>query len=130
MERIHERCAGLDKKTGVACRVADKVRTVCSFGTTTSELLALADWLRARQGTHVAVESTGVYWKPINNLLEGDFEGLVVKARHLKQVLGRKTDINDGQWLAQWLEHGLLKASFIPEAPQRAVRERCATGRI
>jgi len=125
MERVHERCAGLDvhKKTVVACRVAQQQREVRSFGTTTDELLALADWLRAAGVTHVAMESTGVYWKPIYNILESEFEVLVVNAQPMKHVPGRKTDINDAQWLAQWLEHGLLSASFVPEAPQRAVRE-------
>src|SRR5437879_3854297 len=125
MDRLHERCAGLDvhKKTVVGCRIVEKQREVRSFGTTTSELLTLADWLRAGQVTHVAMESTGVYWKPIYNILEGEFEVLVVNAQHIKHVPGRKTDINDAQWIAQLLEHGLLKASFVPEAPQRAVRE-------
>lgn len=125
MERVHERCAGLDvhKKTVVACRVVDQQREVRSFGTTTGELLVMADWLRAARVTHVAMESTGVYWKPIYNILEEDFEILVVNAQHIKHVPGRKTDINDAQWIAQLLEHGLLKASFVPEAPQRAVRE-------
>jgi transposase len=125
MERLHERCAGLDvhKKTVVACRIVDKVREVRSFKTSTGELLALADWLRTGQVTHVAMESTGVYWKPIYNILEGEFEVLVVNAQHIKHVPGRKTDINDAQWIADLLQHGLLKASFVPEAPQRAVRE-------
>jgi transposase len=125
MERLHERCAGLDvhKKTVVACRVTDGEQVVQTFGTSTSELLALADWLRAGQVTHVAMESTGVYWKPIYNILEGEFEVLVVNAQHIKHVPGRKTDINDAQWIAQLLEHGLLKASFVPDAPQRALRE-------
>lgn len=125
MERLYARCAGLDihKKTVVACRVTDKQREVRTFGTTTGDLLALADWLRVGQVTHVAMESTGVYWKPIYNILEGEYEVLVVNAQHIKQVPGRKTDINDAQWLAQLLEHGLLRASFVPDAPQRAVRE-------
>jgi transposase len=125
MERLHERCAGLDvhKKTVVACRIVDKQREVRSFETTTGELLALADWLRAGEVTHVAMESTGVYWKPIYNILEGEFEVLVVNAQHIKHVPGRKTDINDAQWIADLLQHGLLTASFVPEAPQRAVRE-------
>jgi transposase len=85
--------------------------------------LALADWLRVADVTHVAMESTGVYWKPIYNILEGDFEVLLVNAKHIKQVPGRKTDVKDAQWIAQLLRHGLLKGSFIPEAPQRALRD-------
>ena len=125
MDRLHEHCAGLDvhKKTVVACRVTGGEQGVQTFGTSTSELLGLADWLRAGQVTHVAMESTGVYWKPIYNILEGEFEVLVVNAQHIKHVPGRKTDINDAQWIAQLLEHGLLKASFVPDAPQRALRE-------
>jgi transposase len=125
MERVYARCAGLDvhKKTVVACRMVDKKSEVHSFATTTNALLALSDWLRAVEVTQVAMESTGVYWKPIYNILEGEFEVLVVNAQHIKQVPGRKTDINDAQWIAELLAHGLLKSSFIPDAPQRAVRE-------
>jgi transposase len=130
MDVIYERCAGLDvhKKTVVACRMVPteaglwqaETRT---FPTMTADLLALADWLRAAAVTHVAMESTGVYWKPIYNILEGDFEVLLVNAKHIKQVPGRKTDVKDAQWIAQLLRHGLLKGSFIPEAPQRALRD-------
>ncbi len=130
MRVVYERCAGLDvhKQTVVACRIVpdqsagwrSEVRT---FGTMTEELLALADWLRAEQVSHVAMESTGVYWKPVFNLLEGEFEVLLVNARHIKFVPGRKTDVKDAQWIAELLQHGLLKASFIPEAPQRELRE-------
>jgi transposase len=125
MDRVYERCAGLDvhKKTVVACRMVGRQREVRHFGTTTVELLSLADWLRSAGITHVAMESTGVYWKPIYNIVEGEFEVLVVNAQHIKNVPGRKTDINDAQWIAELLAHGLLKASFVPEAPQRAVRE-------
>jgi transposase len=126
MDIIYERCAGLDghQKTVVACRIVPteegwwqaETRT---FQTMTVDLLALADWLRAAAVTHVAMESTGVYWKPIFNILESDVESLLVNAKHIKQVPGRKTDVKDAQWIAQWLRHGLLKGSFIPAAQQR-----------
>ena len=121
MDIIHACCAGLDvhKKTVVACArrvgpdgtVSREVRT---FGTTTGELLALSDWLESRGVSHVAMESTGVYWKPIFNLLEGRFEVILVNAHRLKQVPGRKTDVKDAEWIAQLLQHGLLSPSFIP----------------
>jgi transposase len=94
-----------------------------TFKTMTIDLLALADWLRADGITHVAMESTGVYWKPIFNILERDFEVLLVNAKHIKQVPGRKTDVRDAQWIAQLLQHGLLKGRYIPETPQRALRD-------
>jgi transposase len=127
---LYERCAGLDvhKKTVVACRTMPKVdggwqyerRT---FQTMTADLLMLADWLRTAGVTHVALESTGVYWKPVFNILESEFVVIVVNAQHIKQVPGRKTDVRDAQWIAELLQHGLLKASFIPQAPQRALRD-------
>ena len=130
MDVVYERCCGLDihKKLVVACvlvpgkgRKAHKdVRT---FGTMTEDLLALADWLAGHGVTHVAMESTGVYWKPIWNLLEDRFELLLVNARHLKAVPGRKTDVKDSQWIAEPLRHGLLKASFVPDRPRRELRE-------
>lgn len=83
----------------------------------THDLLALADWLRAAGVTHVAMESTGIYWRPIFNLLEAEFTILLANAKHIKHVPGRKTDIKDAQWLAQLLQHGLLKPSFVPAAP-------------
>jgi transposase len=94
-----------------------------TFKTMTADLLLLADWLRAGQVTHVAMESTSVYWKPIFNILEGEFEVMLVNAQHIKFVPGRKTDVNDAQWIAQRLQHGLLKASLIPPLPQRELRE-------
>jgi len=127
---IHERCAGLDvhKKTVVACVLVDKPdgqvhREVRTFGTTTGEILCLAQWLKDQGVTSVAMESTGVYWIPIYNLLEGRFELRVVNAAHLKAVPGRKTDVNDAEWIAQLHRHGLLKGSFIPPKPQRQLRE-------
>jgi transposase len=130
MEVLYERCCGLDihKKTVVACvAIADGPRSVRkqvrSFGTMTDDLLALADWLAERGVTHVAMESTGVYWKPLWNLLEGRFALLLVNAQHIKQVPGRKTDVRDCEWLADLLRHGLLKPSFVPDRPQRELRE-------
>ena len=126
MQILHERCAGLDvhKKTVVACALTPEgTREIRSFGTMTADLLELVDWLQQRQIVQVAMESTGVYWKPIYNLLEGGFEVLLVNAKHIKFVPGRKTDVKDAQWIAELLQHGLLKASFIPPAPQRELRE-------
>jgi transposase len=126
MRRILERCAGLDvhAKTVVAClRVHGETKEIRTFGTTTPELLALAAWLTEAGVTHVAVESTGVYWKPIFNLLESAFEVWLVNARHIKRVPGRKTDVKDCEWLAQLLEAGLVKPSFIPPAPIRELRD-------
>jgi transposase len=129
MERVHERCCGLDvhKERVVACvrtpgprRSRGQVRT---FGTTTSELLRLCDWLTENEVTHVAMESTGVYWKPVFNVLEGTCEVLLVNAQHIKAVPGRKTDVRDCEWIAELLEHGLLKASFIPPEPIRDLRD-------
>ena len=130
MKVLYERCAGLDvhKKTVVACRLVGlkegtsptETRT---FGTMTHDLLALADWLRAGGVTHVALESTGVYWKPVFNILESEFSVILVNAKHIKYVPGRKTDVKDAQWIGELLQHGLLKASFIPPAPQRALRD-------
>ncbi len=127
---IHERGAGLDihKKTVVACvlvtkqdgQVQQEVRT---FGTTTGEILALAEWLKSHGVESVAMESTGGYWIPVYNLLEGDFQLVVVNAHHMKAVPGRKTDVSDAEWIAQLHRHGLLKGSFVPPKPQRQLRE-------
>lgn len=130
MQVLYPRCAGLDvhKKTVVACRVhtlpnGHKQQEIATFGTTTPELLQLGDWLREGECTHVAMESTGEYWKPVYNLLEGDVELLVVNASHMKAVPGKKTDVKDAEWLADLLRHGLLKASFVPPREQRDLRE-------
>jgi transposase len=129
MERQIERCCGLDvhKATVVACvRVpgsTGRAQHIRTFGTTTVELLALRDWLEAHEITHVAMESTGVYWKPVYHLLEERFTCLLVNAAHLKHVPGRKTDVQDCAWIAQVLEHGLLRGSFVPPAPIRDLRE-------
>ncbi len=130
MEVLYTHCAGLDvhKKTVVCCRLGvdaqgHKVKAIETFGTTTAELLRLSDWLTAGGCTHVAMESTGEFWKPIWNLLEGSFELLLVNAHHVKRVPGRKTDVQDAEWLADLLQHGLLKASFIPPIEQRDRRD-------
>jgi transposase len=130
METIYERCCGLDihKKTVGVCLIVCESRgkpnkEIRTFGTMTEDLLELSDWLTANRVTHVAMESTGVYWKPIWNLLEGDFELLLVNAQHIKAVPGRKTDVKDCEWIADLLHHGLLKGSFVPDRPQRELRE-------
>ena len=131
MEVVHERCCGLDvhKDKIVAClltpggaggRPKRELRTCGAF---TRELLAMADWLGEQGCTHIAMESTGSYWKPLYNILEGRFALLIVNARHLKLVPGRKTDIKDAEWIAELLRHGLLRASFIPPRAQRELRE-------
>jgi transposase len=130
MDVIYARCCGLDihKKTVVACLISSAPRQppqkeVRTFRTVTAELLLLADWLQAAGCTHVAMESTGVYWRPVYNLLEGLFTLLVVNAQHIKTVPGRKTDVKDAEWIAELLRHGLLRGSFIPSKPQRQLRE-------
>ncbi|GAC1354199.1 MAG: hypothetical protein NVSMB38_32020 [Ktedonobacteraceae bacterium] len=130
MHITHERCCGLDvhKKIVVACLIVilangQRQKEIRTFGTTTRDLLALLDWLKAAQCTHVAMESTGVYWKPIFNILEGDLTVLLVNAQHVKALPGRKTDVKDAEWIADLLQHGLLRPSFIPPVPQRELRE-------
>lgn len=130
MDILYACCAGLDlhKDTVVVClrrlgangRLHKEVRT---FGTVTRDLLALSDWLAAEGVTQVAMESTGVYWKPVFNLLEGRFPLVLVNAQHIKQVPGRKTDVKDCEWIAQLLQCGLLKASFVPPPLFRELRE-------
>jgi transposase len=130
MEVVYPRCCGLDihKKTIAACLIVPgddgaPRKEVRTFGTMTEELLALGDWLASAGCTHVAMESTGVYWKPIYNLLEGSFTLLLVNAQHVKAVPGRKTDVKDCEWIADLLRHGLLRASFVPDRAQRELRE-------
>jgi transposase len=130
MEIVHSHCAGLDvhKKTVVAAiLVADDAgglrKEVRTFGTMTSDLLALSDWLMGSDVTHVALESTGEYWKPVFNILENNFEVLLVNAQHIKAVPGRKTDVKDAEWIAELLRHGLLRASFVPPLGQRELRD-------
>jgi len=130
MDVVYRHCAGLDvhKKTVVACCITpgakgEKQTEVRTFGTMTVDLLALSDWLTSKQITHVAMESTGEFWKPIYNLLEGNFELLVVNAKHIKNVPGRKTDVKDAEWIAELLRHGLVRGSFIPPQAQRDLRD-------
>lgn len=130
VEVVYPRCAGLDihQKTVVACRITvdehgESVHEVRTFRTMTQDLLALSTWLTHGAVTHVAMESTGVYWKPVFNLLENSFHLLLVNAQHIKAVPGRKTDVKDSEWIAQLLRLGLLRASFVPERDQREVRE-------
>jgi transposase len=130
MQVVYSHCAGLDvhKKTVVACRVTPgpdgqpqfETRT---FSTMTQDLLLLSDWLSQGGVTHVALESTGEFWKPVYNILEASFVVLVVNAHHIKNVPGRKTDVQDAAWIADLLRHGLLRGSFIPPLPQRDLRD-------
>jgi transposase len=133
MEVLYPRCAGLDvhQQTVVACaRVASgstvqqEVRT---FGTATADLLALADWLSAHGCTHVAMESTGVYWKPIWHVLDGQFDLILANALQIRSVPGRKTDVNDAMWIADLLAHGLIRSSFVPPAAIHELRDLTRT---
>jgi transposase len=125
MEVVYECCCGLDvhAKTVVACLVTKGRKEIRTFATMTDELLQLGDWLSSAGCTHVAIESTGVYWKPVFNILESLLTVILVNARHIKAVPGRKTDVRDCEWLADLLRHGLLKASFIPPLEIRELRE-------
>jgi len=130
MDIVYTHCAGLDvhKKTVVAAIIVPAAKggldqETRTFGTMTADLLALSDWLMAHEISHVAMESTGEYWKPVYNILETNFEVLLVNAQHVKAVPGRKTDVNDAEWLADLLRHGLLRASFVPPLGQRELRE-------
>ena len=133
MDVMYPRCAGLDvhQQNVVACaRVVEngKVKQeVRSFGTTTQGLLALADWLKEHGCTHVAMESTGVYWKPVWHILEGAFELLLANAMHIRNVPGRKTDVNDATWIADLLAHGLIRGSFVPPTPVQEMRDLTRT---
>jgi transposase len=126
MEVTHSRCCGLDvhKRTVVACVLTAQARETRTFGTNTTDLLALGDWLQEKDVKDVAMESTGVYWKPVYNLLEElDFKLVVVNAEQIKKVAGRKTDVKDAEWIADLFRHGLLRSSYIPDRPQRELRE-------
>jgi transposase len=130
MRIMHAQCAALDvhKRTVTATRRhtqshKEVEQETSTFGTMTADLLGLVDWLHAWEVTHVAMESTGEYWKPIYNLLEGEFVVILVNAQHVKHVPGRKTDVIDAEWLAELLSYGLLKPSFIPPKPQRELRD-------
>jgi transposase len=125
MEILYARCCGLDvhAKTVVACLCIEGEKQIRTFSTMTADLLQLADWLLAAGCTHVAIESTGVYWRPVFNLLEDRFTVILVNAHHIKAVPGRKTDVRDCDWICDLLRHGLLKASFIPPRHIRELRE-------
>lgn len=130
MEVIYSRCCGLDvhKKSVSACVIISfpdqaPEKEVRSFGTMTDDLEALAAWLKAKGVSHVAMESTGVYWQPVWNILEEDFVLLLANAQHVKAVPGRKSDVRDCEWLAELLRHGLLRGSFVPERSERELRE-------
>jgi transposase len=130
MDTLHPCCAGLDvhKDTVVVCALwlddrQRPKRQVKTFGTTTPDLLELLDWLRELQVPVVAMESTGVYWKPVFNLLESHMDVFLVNPEHIKKVPGRKTDVKDCEWIAQLLQHGLLHASFVPDRPIRNLRD-------
>jgi len=130
MEVTFTHCAGLDvhKKTIVACSITanaqgEKSVETRTFGTMTEDLLVLSDWLMGQGVTHVAMEATGEFWKPAFNVLEGSVEVWLVNAQHVKNVPGRKTDVQDAEWLAELLRHGLVRASFIPPLPQRDLRD-------
>lgn len=125
MRIVNEVCCGLDvhAKTVVACLLSNSKKEVRTFSTMTDDLLKLLDWLTANQCPQVAIESTGIYWKPVFNILEGSITVILVNARHIKAVPGRKTDVRDCEWLADLLRHGLLKPSFIPPLEIRELRE-------
>lgn len=126
MDVVFPYCCGLDvhKNSVVACVITPNEKEIRTFGTMTRDLLNLADWIISKGCTHVAMESTGVYWKPIYNILEQyQLKLLVVNARHIKAVPGRKTDVKDAEWIADLLRHGLLKGSYIPNREQRELRE-------
>jgi len=130
MDTIYQNVAGLDvhQKTIVVCvrRIrpqGDIVEEVRTFGTMTGDLLEMSDWLTKESVTHVAMESTGVLWKPVWNILDGQFKLLLVNPRGLKRVPGRKSDVSDSQWIAHLLQCGLLTSSFVPSRPQRELRD-------
>jgi transposase len=122
MEVLHPRCAGIDVHkdvvvAAVRCVSEPRHQEVRSFGTTTSQLQALSDWLESHGCTQVVMEATGVYWKPVWHLLESQFELVLANAQHVKNVPGRKTDVADAMWLAELLAHGLVRGSFVPPEP-------------
>jgi transposase len=125
MEVLFDRCCGLDvhKKEVVACVITPGGKKTRTFYTMTDDLLELADWLAEEHVTHVAMESTGPYWKPMYNLLENEFTLVLGNAQHIKIVPGRKTDVKDAEWIADLLRHGLIKGSFVPDRAQRELRE-------
>jgi hypothetical protein len=133
MQTVHERCAGLDvhKETVVACvRIVTGGRVqheVATFATTTAGLLRLRDWLAVHRCTHVAMEATGIYWRPVWHVLEGQGALVLANPAHVRNVPGRKTDVNDAVWLADLLAHGLVRASFVPPRPIQELRDLTRT---
>jgi transposase len=133
MEVVYQRCAGLDvhQRTVVACvrlvTPSGVIRDVREFGTTTADLLALADWLAAHECTHAAMESTGVYWKPVWHVLEGHLDLVLANAMHIRNIPGRKSDVSDATWIADLLAHGLIRSSFVPPAPIEELRDLTRT---
>lgn len=126
MDKVYERCCGIDvhKKVVVACMRTGRKKEVREYGTTTRELLNLTDWLLESECQMIAMESTASYWKPLYNVFESNgLPAMVVNASHMKAVPGRKTDVKDAEWIADLLQHGLLKSSFIPDKAQRKLRE-------
>ncbi len=132
MEVLHPRCAGLDVHkdsvvASVRCASPPTHQEVRTFSTTTSGLIALGDWLASHACTHVAMEATGVYWKPVWHMLEGRFELVLANAQHIRNVPGRKTDVNDAMWIADLLAHGLIRTSFVPPEPIQELRDLTRT---
>jgi transposase len=130
MEAIIDRCAGLDvhQATVVACVLIGQAgrkphKEIRTFSTMTRDLEAMRDWLKDHGVTHVGLESTGIYWKPVHGALEGHFELIVATAHHIKTVPGRKTDVKDAEWTAELVRHGLVKPSFVPPPPSRDLRD-------
>ena len=126
MEKVYDKCCGIDvhKKLIVACFKCGKRQEIREFGATTRELLEMADWLKEGGCMMAAMGSTASYWKPLYNILEScGLDAMVVNARHMKAVPGRKTDVKDAEWIADLLQHGLLQASYIPDKDQRELRE-------
>ena len=130
MQVVHECCAGFDvhKKSVYVCILRSeesgaRKQQVRSFGTTTKDLLTMADWLKEQGVTHAAMEATGVYWRPVWAILEGQFQLLLVNPHHIKALPGRKTDVKDCEWIADLLQHGLLRGSFVPPIEIQDLRD-------
>lgn len=126
MEQIYDKCCGIDvhKKLIVACLRSGRKNEIREFGTSTKEILSMTDWLTGEGCEMIAMESTGSYWKPIYNIIEScGLQAIIVNAQHMKAVPGRKTDVKDAEWIADLLQHGLLRASYIPDKAQRELRE-------
>jgi len=125
LQVVHPACAGLDvhKRTVVACALTPAGKQTRTFRTWTGDLRGLADWLASRGVTHVVLEATGVYWKPVYNVLEDRFSVVVANPERVRAIAGQKTDVKDAEWLATLLRHGLVASSFIPDRPQRELRE-------